>query len=222
MRSMVLAVAGAAALMASGCQAPGAIQSIPGMTLGGSFPDECSGLDGFPAFRSALAEAVARRDEASFRALFAQTGYMRMNGVGGGRDAPPGQLSGAAGAEVWQDLDQVLTLGCAAEHDRLFLPATAKVPDSLDASSQKVAIRDTAVRSAPSADAPVLAAAPRGSLLLQFEYPPEPAEGWEYFTLRNGRSGFVPAADLRSTLDTALVVGREGEEWRIFYYGGYD
>ena len=145
-----------------------------------------------------------------------------MNGIGGGAAAPSWQMDGPSGVAVWKDLDEILTLGCAVEDDRLFLPYTAKVPESLEASSQKVTIRATPVRSDPTENAPIITTAPRGSLLSQFENPPQPVEGWDYFMLEDGRSGYAREEDLRSTLDSALVVRRDGGEWRIGYYGGYD
>ena len=64
--------------------------------------------------------------------------------------------------------------------------------------------------------------APRGALLVQVKHAAVPADGWEYFTLNNGKSGFVRGKDLRSPTDSALQVAREGPDWRIMYYGGYD
>lgn len=197
-------------------------RAIPGMVLGGSFPDKCSKLEGYDVFRSRLAGAVAARDEASFRALFGKKGYMRMHGVGGGAQMPPSGPNNSFTASIWKDLDQILSLGCAIDNDMLLLPFTTQAPENLDAMGQMVAIRSTAVRSGPNDKARIMTIAPRGALLVQMEHPARPADGWQYLTLSNGRSGYVRSEDVRSPLDSALQVARDGTDWRIEYYGGYD
>ena len=197
------------------------VRAMPGMVLGGSFSDECTTLKGYGVFRSRLTAAVAARDEASFRALFGKDGYMRMDGVGGGAQMPP-TGSNPVTSRIWNDLDQILSLGCAVENGKLLLPFTAQAPENLSALGQMVAVRSTSVRSAPNDKARTVIIAPRGALLVQLKQPPRSVDGWEYFTLSNGRSGYVRARDLRSPTASALQVAREGNEWRIIYYGGYD
>lgn len=210
------------AAMANARQVRPLFRAIPGMVLGGSFPDECRKLEGYDVFRSRLTTAIAARDEAAFRSLFGRSGYMRMDGVGGGAQMPPPGPNNSLTASIWEDLDEILSLGCAVENDMLLLPFTTQAPENLRAMGQMVAVRSTAVRSAPKDKARILTIAPRGALLAQVQHPAEPADGWEYFTLTNGRSGFVRAKDLRSPADSALQVAREGSDWRIVYYGGYD
>lgn len=195
---------------------------MPGMVLGGTFPDKCSQLEGYGLFRSQLKKAIATRDEAAFRALFGPKGYIRMDGVGGGAQMPSNQSNKSFTTVIWEDLEQILNLGCAIDDGGLLLPYTTQVPESLSALGQMVAIRPTAVRLAPTESARVLAIAPRGALLVQIKLPAKPVDGWEYFTFRNGRSGYAKLKDLRSPLGSALQVAREGTEWRIVYYGGYD
>lgn len=219
---LLTALAGFAAITASPGQTRPLVRAMPGMVLGESFPDKCTKLEGYDLFRSQLTRAVATRDEAAFRALFGPKGYMRMDGVGGGAPMPSNQSNRSFTTVIWEDLDQILSLGCAIDDGGLLLPYTTQAPENLRALGQMVAVRSTAVRSAPQDKAQILTIAPRGALLVQVRHPAKPADGWEYFTLTNGRSGFARANDLRSPTDSALQVAREGADWRIVYYGGYD
>ena len=53
-----------------------------------AWPDECLARPGYAQFIDALRSAVAKRDAARLRSLFAADGRMRLNGIGGGRNFP--------------------------------------------------------------------------------------------------------------------------------------
>ena len=221
MRRAFVVAAAALVIAASGCAAKAPVDPLPGMTLGGAFPDQCRQVDGYAAFRASLADAVQRRDEAAFRALFAKDGYMRAFGVRGGPPDLPWEIGPIDRAQAWSDLDQILALGCAVEGDGLFMPYNAKAGEGLDV-GQMVAVSEAAVRSRPADDARVLMTVPRGGLLSRYENPDGPTTGWVAVALADDRFGFAKETDVRSIFDTALVIEREGGVWRIKYYGGYD
>src|SRR3954471_7141311 len=59
-----------------------------GNAISTSWPDECKSVPGYAEFRTALDDAVSRRDAAAFSRLFSTRGQMRINGLGLQSDPP--------------------------------------------------------------------------------------------------------------------------------------
>ena len=73
--------------------------------------DECGILPGYSEFREALESAVAKRDAKSLAAI-ADPKIKLDFGGGGGRAELQSRLSGAE-LPLWEELDEILDLGCA-------------------------------------------------------------------------------------------------------------
>lgn len=187
---------------------------LAGISASGTWPDECSGLPGYPRFRAQLTEAVAQRDAAALRALFASNGRMRFEGLG---ISNPSEWIAAGG--LWSELEEILALGCEDRGDRLFLPFITKYSESGEVSEGGViALVPTDIHSGPSASAPVLMHVPRGALLTDAT-PVESGE-WHRLSLPNGTPGFVRTDQIRSPYDTVVELVHEDGAWRIMWLGG--
>jgi hypothetical protein len=186
-----------------------------------SWPNECRSLPGYAEFRTALDDAVHRRDAAAFRKLFSTRGQMRINGLGLQSDESRWSVDSVGSAGPWTELEQLLPLGCWRNGERLLIPYAAKyVKQGILVEPTVVALRATSVFQAPDASSRVLSRVPRGAFV-QEEDPYAPT-GWIRVKLGHGRDGFIRSADVRSGGAAALKMVNEDGRWRIVWFGGYD
>jgi hypothetical protein len=186
-----------------------------------SWPDECTSVPGYAEFRTALEDAVRRRDADAFRKLFSARGQMRINGLDLQRDASQWSTDSVSAIGPWTELERLLPLGCWRGDTRLSIPYVAKfVKQGILAEPAVVAVTGTSVSQAPDASSRVLERVARGAFLQMED--PYAASGWIRVSLADGRNGFVPSADVRSPGAAVLKLLNEGGRWRIVWFGGYD
>ena len=184
---------------------------------GAAWPDECAARPGYGQFIDALRRAVATRDAAGLRGLFAADGRMRLNGIGGDRNFPDWQLDRPEAAAIWPELEAILRLGCASRGDRLILPFLAAREKGAD-DDVLIAVEDTAIASAPGLGSTAKRPIERGSVLQALG--DSTVEGWTHVSAAGGVVGHVPARSLRSPAATVIVLGEEQGSWRIRWFGG--
>lgn len=178
--------------------------------------DECAAVPDAAAFRSALADAVQRRDVEALVAL-ADAEVKLDFGDGEGQAELRQRLGGQEGMELWRELGELLPLGCAVDDDgNLVLPwFFAQDMDSEDAYAFML-VTGERVPLLPKADAD----APPLRLLSWALV--EPDEGYDesaaFQPVRtvDGRiSGFVAADKLRSVIGYRLIAHRSSGSWKI-------
>ena len=174
--------------------------------------DECTADPAVVKFRSALADAVARRD-AMLIVQLAEPDIGLDFGGGAGREEFVARLQGT-GEGSWADLAEVLRLGCALEGDRLTLPwlfaqhAFADPYASLVVTGERVALR-----AAPRTTSRALARLDWEGVEIVGGY--EPDKRFQH--VRWGkRSGWIATRYLRSVIGYRLIAVREpGGPFRI-------
>jgi hypothetical protein len=190
--------------------------TYPANTPGRYAPrNECTRLPGAPAFRDALAAAVARRDVEALARLAAPRVKLDFGG-GAGRNSLRRHMRGSEGSVRWRALSRLLPLGCAASHGELTLPwFFAQDLGDLDpfnvllATGAKVAVY-------PRARASVK---PVGQLAWQLVKPLasfDQTQAFQQVQLVGGAlTGYVATAQLRSPVDYRLTATRTSGNWRI-------
>lgn len=189
--------------------------------VGSSWPDECKSLAGYVEFRSALEDAVRRRDAAAFRKLFSAHGQMRIAGLDLQSDPSRWSTDSVSAIGPWTELERLLPLGCWRTDGRLLIPYVASyVKQEILAEPAVIVVTDTSVSEAPDTSSRVIDHIAHGALLQMED--PYAASGRVRVHLPNGRAGFVPAADIRGPGAPVLKLADESGRWRIVWFGGYD
>lgn len=177
--------------------------------------DDCLNLSGAPEFRRALAQAVIARDADALVAL-ADPAIGLDFGGGGGLDTFRARLTDPDYA-LWEELEAILPLGCAAGADgnSLTMPYYfAQDIGARDPYATYIAIGpDVLLRAGPAADAEVL-----GNVGWQgVEVSEYPGEGASYasVTASDGRQGFAAMSELRSLIAYRLLANRGDDGWKI-------
>ena len=177
--------------------------------------DDCLNLAGAPEFRRALAQAVIARDADALVAL-ADPAIGLDFGGGGGLDTLRSRLTDPDYA-LWEELEAILPLGCAAGTDgnSLTMPYYfAQDIGERDPYATYIAMgSDVPLRSAAAADAEVLSNVGWQAVEVS-EYPGEGAS-FASVTAADGRQGFAAMSDLRSLIDYRLLADRGDDGWKI-------
>lgn len=176
-----------------------------------SFDDECVSEPRYLQFRTQLRAVVAAKDGTAFRALFHTKGAMRVNGIGGNATTPDWGFDRPAAQAVWDELQQILTLGCVRQGDRLLLPAMAALIDA-GISDSVVALSDVPLRKQPDGAALILGILRKGATATWVIYDDPP--GWTQL-LVNGRPAYATTINLRSPTSYLLSLSSTDAGWRI-------
>lgn len=200
-----------------------ALWAVPALAEGVKLrPIDQAGTDpSFAKFRSALLEAVRRRDT-DF--VVGQTSEDIKISFGGdeGREAFLGALTGAEdwqGEAYWAELQRVLEMGAVRLEGGAFcMPYLACMnipgcPECDPYDTVVVTSADTVARAKPRDDAPVVARLAYD--VLQMNHEVDGGEGWISVLLPGDRSGFVPAADARMAIDYRARFEKRGGTWRM-------
>lgn len=177
--------------------------------------DECLDQPGASEFLANLRTAVRDRDADRLLGLAAEDVLLDFGG-GSGRDELRERLAANDG-ELWEQLDVILTLGCASDGARLTMPwYFAQEIGDLDPYGAMVVTGE---------DVPLYAAETGEEELRQLD--------WEMVTrvsfleivenegsrwqveLQDGTRGFVPQDKLRSLIDYRIGAARRNGRWRI-------
>jgi hypothetical protein len=198
------ALAGLAAALLAGQPLPNRLPPI----------DQCSADAGFAAFRTQLERVVAAADAKGLTAMVADDVLVDFGGGEGkaafikawGLDQPqPSQL--------WDELRQVMALGCAKEGQGFVIPSLgAQLPEKLDPFTTLVALPGSKLRKAPGDGAPSIASLDWNVLTVTSSTDVAP---WSGVTMADGRQGFVNGEQVISPLGYRASFERRGGKWLL-------
>ncbi len=181
--------------------------------------DDTNRDPGFKAFAAKLNKVALKRDVKAFRKLCAED---IVTGTGAkGEAEEKGWTAFAArwkpndgNSELWEALTDILALGCERMHPRLYVGPYLvwKFPRSLNPRKFLVLTRDQVVlRAEPRRDA-------KGLAVLSFDVVEKLGEApgeWTHIRI-NGKDGFVPTQDVRSSLTPRAQFAKENDgSWRL-------
>lgn len=178
--------------------------------------DQCSSDPDFADYRRRLERAVRARDPAALRALVSPDIKVDFGGNAGfAAFARAWNLDRPRQSRLWQELAQVMRLGCRREQDLLVMPAYfSALPEGADPSEVMVALRAGAVWPRKAVTGAPIGRFRRGQVLALSGPHPGPGS-WVPVRLSPVVDGYVRAADVRSPLDYRALFGREGGRWRL-------
>ena len=176
--------------------------------------DECTSLSGFTQFRARLEAAVARRDTAFLLSIVdPKITFNFGGGSGQAAFAWEWKLKGREPSPIWQELAQMLLLGCASDEGTASMPYLfSRFPDDLDAFEGGVVVVKPGARLWTRPNARPTLTIPLWTVIEQSEVPGE-RESWRKVTLPGGRSGFARNADVRSPIDYRVIFERRKGRW---------
>ena len=175
--------------------------------------DECGQVEGAGEFRQRLAEAVRLRDADTLVALAADDVMLDFGGGAGSAElkkrlADPQYM-------LWQELDALLQLGCAANDEGgITLPWLWAQDLGADDpfSTLLVMGEDVSVKTAPSARADQLDTI-SWDLVEAVSY--DPARPFQEVKMPDGGTGFIATGALRSMVDYRLIASSRNGKWSI-------
>ena len=177
--------------------------------------DRCRDDAAFNQFRSALEDAVTRKDPAALRRLVADDIRSNFGGDGSWKEfSSTWALDDPQKSALWKEMQSVMALGCAKTEDkgRVFPGLFEDISDEADPFELLVARPGAALRSAPDKAAPVVTKLEWTSTI-QLESPE--SGDWVKVQVPGGASGWVEAGLLISPLDYRLVSEIRDGRWRI-------
>ncbi|MDQ4087912.1 MAG: hypothetical protein M3177_07895 [Pseudomonadota bacterium] len=177
--------------------------------------DECASDPSFATFRDGLRQAVARRDRDALLASVSDDILVNFGGDAGPREfAAAWGLDRPATSELWQELEAVLSLGCArAEDGSFWAPSLYLQRGEVDEDPYftLVVIRPGApLHASADAASPIVARLEWDVLQLEAD---DGADQWLPVTWRDGRRGYVRDSDVRSRFDYRAGFERRGGRW---------
>ena len=179
--------------------------------------DQCSAEPGFGAFKETLKQAVEHRDGDALLALLAPDVLVNFGGETG-RDAFARQWDLKAGSphELWQQLTEILELGCARTGSTLVMPSLAEQFDSdadEDVFEKMIVVSPAAeLRAQPAADSDRIQSL-SWDVVTGLERRRE--DDLVKVRLADGREGWIAGRLLRSPLDYRAVIEKRGGQWMI-------
>ena len=175
--------------------------------------DTCGDLAGASAFREKLAEAVMTRDANALAALAAEDIKLDFGG-GTGRAELKKRLTAKDGM-LWDELDQLLKLGCAANpQGGLTIPWYFEQHiDKVDAMSGMLVTGETVpIFAAPDATGKPIKTISWDVVELTALKPDDP---FQHVTTTDGTKGYIATDKLRSLLDYRLLASQRNGKWSI-------
>ena len=179
--------------------------------------DECSTDASFVAFRTALNEAVDRRDRDALLALVADNIEVDFGG-GAGRNhfAQTWELDRPADSRLWDELGQALRLGCVRDPEGGYFISPSFSAEELENADPF----ETALAIRPGTEF-LAAIAHTGGVVALLDWDVVTVPDWDFeapwqrVVLGDGHTGYVRTQDLRSLLDYRAFFGRVNGEWRL-------
>jgi hypothetical protein len=184
--------------------------SVPARTFAPQ--DDCATAPGWPAFHKSLVAAVRARDVTALAALSSADVTLDYGG-GNGVEELQKRLADPD-RELWQELEQLLPLGCAVEGGLAAMPWVFwNVPDNTDSySAMLVTGQDVPLRDGPTGKA----LGNVGWAIVDIDPMSfKPDAKTTPVTLGNGDKGWVETAKLRSLLDYRLIAEPKDGTWQI-------
>lgn len=176
--------------------------------------DECVGLPGADAFRQQLSQAVEARDAKALVALAAPD--VRLDFGGGAGSAQLRARLGGENPSLWDELDALLELGCAAEgQSGITLPwYFAQKIDAVDpARGMIVTGENVPLHIEPAAESERLEDISWQAVELVDGLQPEAP--FQHVETVKGKRGYIATGKLRSLLDYRLLASSRDGKWSI-------
>jgi hypothetical protein len=174
--------------------------------------DECGAVEGATRFRERLAAAVKARDADALAALAADD--IKLDFGGGEGTAELRARLDAPDYELWDELDKLMALGCAAnEEGGITIPwYFAQDMGEIDPyTAWLVAGEDVPIYAARDGDRRIGALS--WDLVELADWDPE--QPHQQVTLAGGETGFIATGKLRSLIDYRLLASSRNGRWRI-------
>jgi hypothetical protein len=175
--------------------------------------DTCHGVKGADDFRRQLADAVVARDSEALLALAANDIKLDFGG-GGGRAELKQRLTDKQW-KLWDELDQLLQLGCAAnQQGGITLPWYFEQHiDKVDATSgMLVTGENVPLLSGPDPKSQAVGAISWDVVSLDTPMPDDP---YQSVTTTDGKKGYIATDKLRSLIDYRLMASQRNGKWSI-------
>ena len=177
--------------------------------------DRCRDDAAFGQFRSALEDAVTRKDPGALRLLAADDIRSNFGGDGSWDEfASAWALNDPQKSALWKAIQQVLALGCAKTGDngRVFPGLFEDMGDEADPFELLVVRPGASLRAAPDKNASATTTLDWASTI-RLESPAP--DGWVQVQVPGGESGWVETDLVISPLDYRLVSEIRDGRWRI-------
>ena len=177
--------------------------------------DRCAGEADFAQFRSAIEDAVTRKDAAALRKLAASNIQSNFGGEGSWSEfASTWALNEPQTSKLWDKMQEVMALGCAKTEDggRVFPGLFDDVSEDVDVFELLVARPGAVLRASADKQAPAIMRLDWTSTL-QIESPAP--ENWVKVQVPSGETGWVETDLLISPLDYRLVSEKRDGRWQI-------
>lgn len=177
--------------------------------------DRCKGDTSFDQFRAALGDAAARKDAGALRKLAADDIRADFGGGGGWSEfASAWSLSEPATSKLLQEIEQVMSLGCAATQadGRVFPGLFEDMGDDADPFELVVIRPGGVLRAAPEKTARQVAKLEWATANVIEDPSPE---NWVKVQVPGGPSGWIENALTVSPLDYRLIAERWKGRWLI-------
>lgn len=176
--------------------------------------DECADLEGASEFRAALAAAVSARDGDAMVALVDQNIKLDF-GDGSGPQELRDRLV-HPGWQLWEELDGLLSLGCAADFGGgMTIPwyFAQDIPGDDFYAMHLVTGEDVPLRAEPSDDAEVVSRISWDIVTL--EEPVGDSTDFAYVSAPDGTLGHIGWDKLRGMIDYRMMASRDNRGWKI-------
>ncbi|MBW8843241.1 MAG: SH3 domain-containing protein [Sphingomonadales bacterium] len=177
--------------------------------------DECVADASFAAFRTTLKGIVARKDAKALLALTAPNiEYSLDVGIPGKAGfAKEWDLVHPAASNLWVELDQALSLGCALDRGEASIPYMyARLPQSRDTFATTLPSRSRVnLRASPNTDSPVVALLDWDVLTVIDEQD----SSWTHVKTDEGKEGYVRVDFLRNPLAYRAIFRKRDGKWMM-------
>jgi hypothetical protein len=197
-------------------QLVGAATPTPAPLAAGPYAprDTCHGVKGADEFRRRLADAVRTRDATAFLALAADD--IKLDFGGGGGHAELKRRLTDKHWKLWDELDQLLKLGCAAnQQGGITIPWYFEQHiDKVDAANGMLVTGESVpLRSAPDPKSKPLATISWDVVSIDSLAPDDPYQS--VTTVDRKTKGYIATDKLRSLLDYRLLATQRNGKWSI-------
>jgi hypothetical protein len=120
-------------------------------------------------------------------------------------------------SDFWTDLSQAIELGCTKVDESFTCPYVySKWPDKYDSFSYIVVTKkETEIKAQPLASSSIIRSANYDILKLAKA---QNSKGWHAIDLGEGKIGYLPKADGRSSIDYRVEFVKIANEWKLKYF----
>ena len=194
-------------------------ETLPKRAKGPLAPrDECTDQPGGGEFLSQLRRAASTRDAEALAALSAEDVQLTFGGDSGRETLV--RFMGENDGALWEELDTVLTMGCASDGATMTMPWYFAQDGGYDDAFTAMVVtgEDVALLERPIENAPQLGAVSWDYVELVQDAPE--IEGYRRVTWTDPATdrpleGYITQGSLRSVVDYRLMAARRNDRWRL-------